>query len=225
MRLQELIECSGYIPKNEKEAKDPRWSRALSVDVGIHTMEQQLADIFPSKPIGSRRLQQITESLLITDVPNEDWLEGKVERAKERGYDSYNSPYFGTTTAYVRQPSHVNIPVDILKRIPGARQEQQKVRHNDLEAIMKIMDETGKLPLGDNGKEYLPFIGVAWNGEARVLEGNHRIMAAAKLGWTSLPIELKYFDGGERVKSGILYPEKIGLKEPEPGATIITNQD
>lgn len=63
MRLQELVECSGYIPKNETEAKDPRWSRALSVDVGIHTMEQQLADIFPSKPIGSSRLQQVTESI------------------------------------------------------------------------------------------------------------------------------------------------------------------
>jgi hypothetical protein len=28
-----LAECSGYIPKNKKEAKDPRWSNALTVDV------------------------------------------------------------------------------------------------------------------------------------------------------------------------------------------------
>lgn len=28
-----LLECSGYIPKNKKEAKDPRWSNALTVDV------------------------------------------------------------------------------------------------------------------------------------------------------------------------------------------------
>ena len=26
-------DASGYIPKNKKEAKDPRWSNALSVDV------------------------------------------------------------------------------------------------------------------------------------------------------------------------------------------------
>lgn len=26
-------ECSGYIPKNKKEAKDPRWSNSLTVDI------------------------------------------------------------------------------------------------------------------------------------------------------------------------------------------------
>ena len=26
-------DASGYIPKNKREAKDPRWSNALSVDV------------------------------------------------------------------------------------------------------------------------------------------------------------------------------------------------
>jgi hypothetical protein len=52
---------------------------------------------------------------------------------------------------------------------------------------------------------------VAYNGEAWVNEGNHRIMAAYRLNWQTLPIELRYFDGGERVKSGDMYPEKIGL--------------
>ena len=32
-----LVECSGYIPKNKKEAKDPRWSNALTVDVHPNT--------------------------------------------------------------------------------------------------------------------------------------------------------------------------------------------
>lgn len=35
-------ECSGYIPKNAKEAKDPRWSNALSVDVDIDTPNKNL---------------------------------------------------------------------------------------------------------------------------------------------------------------------------------------
>ena len=30
-------DASGYIPKNKKEAKDPRWSNALSVDVTPET--------------------------------------------------------------------------------------------------------------------------------------------------------------------------------------------
>jgi len=170
------------------------------------------------------RKKRTNESLLITDVPNEDWLQSKVDWAKKKGYDSFNSPYFGVTTAYVRQPSYIELPVDILKRIPGARQEQKNVRQKDLEAIMKIMKDTGELPQ-HNGKPYMPFIGVAYNGEARVLEGNHRIMAAAALGWKTLPVELKYFDGGERIESGILYPKKIGLQEPEPGSSVIINAD
>lgn len=32
-RERPVSECSGYIPKNKKEAKDPRWSNALTVDV------------------------------------------------------------------------------------------------------------------------------------------------------------------------------------------------
>jgi hypothetical protein len=91
------------------------------------------------------------------------------------------------------------------------RQEQQNVRQKDLDAIMQIMKDTEKLPLNNRGQEYVPFIVVAYNGEAWVNEGNHRIMAAARLGWNSLPIELKYYDGGERIKSGPLYPGKLGL--------------
>jgi hypothetical protein len=55
---------------------------------------------------------------------------------------------------------------------------------------------------------------VAYNGEAWVNEGNHRIMAAAKLGWSELPVEIKYFDGGEWIEDGPLYPPKIGLVLP-----------
>jgi hypothetical protein len=33
MRLREISEASGHIPKNDAEAKDPRWSNAITVDV------------------------------------------------------------------------------------------------------------------------------------------------------------------------------------------------
>jgi len=46
MRLQDLLECSGYIPQTEAEARDPRWSRALSVDVNMHTMDEQYKKLF-----------------------------------------------------------------------------------------------------------------------------------------------------------------------------------
>ena len=162
--------------------------------------------------VAADRGSPVNEAALITDVPREEWLENKIAYAKKRGRDRFGVPYMDSTTAYVKLPSHVVLPVSVLARIPGARGEQKNVRQGDLAAIMKIMQDTGKLPLDKRGEEYMPFIGVAWNGEPWVLEGNHRIMAADRLGWNTLPVELKYFDGGERVKSGLLYPGKIGLR-------------
>jgi hypothetical protein len=150
---------------------------------------------------------------LRVDVPNEEWLQDAIYYAKQKSPDRNGLPYMGKTTATVRS---VDVPVDILKRIPGMRREQQNVRQADLAAIIKIMSDTGKLPLGSHtGEEYKPFINVAYDGSAWVNEGNHRIMAAAKLGWKTLPVEISYFDGGERVKDGALYPGRIGLGDPQ----------
>jgi hypothetical protein len=149
----------------------------------------------------------VTEDLRV-DVPNEEWLDDQINYAIKRGRNSNGVPYMGKGTANARD---VRVPVSILKHIPGMSREQQNVRHNDLRAIMKIMQDTGQLPLGRDGTEYAPFINVAYNGEAWVNEGNHRIMAADKLGWDSLPVDIRYFDGGERIEHGPMYPAKIGL--------------
>ena len=153
----------------------------------------------------------VTESLRV-DVPNEEWLNDAIAYAKQKSPDRNGLPYMGKTTATVRQ---VEVPVMLLRRIPGMRNEQQNVRQADLAAIMKIMSDTGKLPLhAHTGEEYKPFINVAYDGSAWVNEGNHRIMAAYRLGFKTLPVEISYFDGGERVESGPMYPGKIGLGEP-----------
>ena len=150
----------------------------------------------------------ITEGLDV-DVPNEEWLDDAREYARGKARNQFGVPFMGKTTAYTTS-DHL-VPVAILKNLPGMRAEQSHVRHDDLRAITKIMQDTGKLPLTDRGKEYAPFINVAYNGEAWVNEGNHRIMAAAALGFKDLPVQIKYFDGGERIKDGPMYPERIGL--------------
>ena len=157
-------------------------------------------------------LQSVAEGLaenLNVDVPNEEWLQNAIDYAIQKSPDRNGLPYMGKTTATVR---NVEIPISILRRIPGMRREQSNVRHRDLAAIRKIMHTTGKLPLHTHTQEeYKPFINVAYDGSAWVNEGNHRIMAAYELGWPSLPVEISYFDGGERVESGAMYPSKIGL--------------
>jgi hypothetical protein len=100
-----------------------------------------------------------------------------------------------------------------LASLPGMRNEQMNVRKADLKWLMDYMERTGKLPPMGNSPdhEYLPYIMVAYNGEAWVNEGNHRIMAAYRLNWQDMPIEIRYFDGGERIENGPMAPGKIGL--------------
>jgi GNAT superfamily N-acetyltransferase len=155
---------------------------------------------------------ELNEATLSVDVPNEGWLQDKIEYAKSKGRNSFGVPYMGSTTAYVKgTPPQVRVVK--LSYIPGMRNEQHNVRRDDLNWLMDYMGRTGKLPPKgtDPNDEYLPYIMVAYNGEAWVNEGNHRIMAAYRLGWQTMPIELAYFDGGERVKDGDMYPAKIGL--------------
>ena len=166
------------------------------------------------KPIKSKGIvsRKIDEAKLSVDVPNEDWLQEKIDYAKSKGRNSYGVPYFGSTTAYV-QGTPPRARVMRLASLPGMKNEQMNVRKSDLKWLMDYMEKTGKLPPMGNSpdREYLPYIMVAYNGEAWVNEGNHRIMAAYRLNWQDMPIEIRYFDGGERIKTGPMAPEKIGL--------------
>jgi hypothetical protein len=155
---------------------------------------------------------ELNEAELSIDVPNEEWLQEKIDYAKRKGRNSFGVPYMGSTTAYV-QGTPLKARVMRLASLPGMRNEQTNVRQNDLKWLMDYMDRTGKLPPMKTSPddEYMPYIMVAYNGEAWVNEGNHRIMAAYRLNWQTMPIQLAYFDGGERVESGAMYPGKIGL--------------
>jgi hypothetical protein len=165
-------------------------------------------------------IKQLKEGTLSVDVPNEDWLADKIDYARSKGRNSYGVPYMGSTTAHVRgTPPRVR--VQRLASLPGMRDEQRNVRKDDLAWLMDYMDKNKRLPpMGSSpDQEYLPYIAVAYNGEAWVNEGNHRIMAAYRLNWPDMPVEIRYFDGGERVKDGPMYPGKIGLGEVDAPKT------
>lgn len=97
--LQALSEdASGYIPKNDKEAQDPRWSAALTKDVTTHTMRDQLAAFFPTAAPKGRQTQ-ITE--------------GQVGEAKYKGREvKLGKPIRGgnkKSYVYVRNPETGNV--------------------------------------------------------------------------------------------------------------------
>lgn len=150
-------------------------------------------------------LYSVPNTVIRSDIPNNDWLQSQVRYAIEKGRNNFGVPYMGSCTGFLK--SEVHVPLSVLTQLPGQRAEQSNVRPRDLDYLTNLMRDTGGLPL-ENGRPYKPFIQVAYNGEAWVNEGNHRIMAAAALGWTSLPVEIQYHDGGE-FADGPLSPTKL----------------
>lgn len=144
---------------------------------------------------------------LYTDNPGGNWLRDKRAASLEGGLNKFGNPArFGAVTGYFKG-RNVLVPVDVLSKVKGINAEQQNVRAKDLESIQKIMSDTGRLPQID-GEDYVPFITVYQDGTPYVNEGNHRIMAAKKLGFKYIPVEIRYFNGAEE-EDGILSPEKV----------------
>lgn len=56
-KISALKEASGYIPKNRREARDPRWSHALTVDVHTDTLKKEIKKFFPTKPPKTQQTQ------------------------------------------------------------------------------------------------------------------------------------------------------------------------
>jgi len=136
---------------------------------------------------------------LKTDVPNEYWLNEKRQETIDDGKNEHGIyRHMGKVTG--RFDGNVTVPVSVLAIIKGQRGEQRNVRNEDLDYLVKAM-AAGK----DVG---VPYIEVDQDGNPSVSEGNHRIMAAKKLGWKEMPVEIRYFNGGERVV-GPLQPDKI----------------
>lgn len=130
------------------------------------------------------------------DNPGGKWLEEERLRSEDAGTTRFGAPArFGATTGWFSQ--NLKLPVKKLSRVKGLRGEQSNVRHGDLAAIKKIMKDTGKLPLTESGREYAPFIQIGHDGRPWINEGNHRIMAAAELGISHIPVEVRYYSGGQ----------------------------
>ena len=151
----------------------------------------------PSERMESGERKSLTAPVFKQDLGSSGWLQEQIDYAKERGRNRYGVPYMGKITGSFK--GSINVPMSILSKLSGQRGEQSAKREDSLDYIRKNWDEVSKEP---------PYIEVAHNGEAWVSEGNHRIMVAAEKGLNSLPVEIRYFDGGQK-EDGPLKPEKI----------------
>jgi hypothetical protein len=99
------------------------------------------------------------------------------------------------------------VPTKKLARVEGLSGEQRNVRKDDLESLIEYMRVNGRLPpVSDDAREYAPFVNVDQMGKPWMNEGNHRVMAADRLGWEYLPTEVRYFNGAED-EAGSFDPE------------------
>jgi hypothetical protein len=149
-------------------------------------------------------LQQLAEAILQVDNPGGNWLRDHIDHIKQSGENQYGGPNrFGPVTGSFT--AHVLVPVKELVYVPGIMGEQNRTREDSMAYLVAQMEKTGKLPI-ENGKQYVPFIMVDYAGQPWINEGNHRIKAARYLKWKYLPIELRYFSGGEDME-GPLTPD------------------
>jgi len=134
-----------------------------------------------------------------TDNPGGGWLEHERERAKK-------SKLGGAVTAGFHEK--FQIPTKMLQGLRGMQGEHKirKITDPDVQKLMKAIKTEGI---------YSPiFINVEWDGEAMINEGNRRAMIARTLGMKTVPIELRYFAGGERIP-GAWHPDQL-VKKAKP---------
>ena len=131
------------------------------------------------------------------DIPDEDWLRDQVKYASGAGRNTFGVPRMSKITGSFSDS--IMVPTELATAAPGQRGEQSNVRTQSVDAIRKILCETGRMPTDANGNEDAPYIEVGYDGKPWVREGNHRIMAAAAEGWEYIPAQVRYFDGGQRL--------------------------
>lgn len=133
-----------------------------------------------------------------SDIPNEFWLNEKREDFVAAGNNEFGVPKsMGPVTGSFARV--LNLSVDLLVQVPGERGEQSKPRQDSLEYIRQNWAEVSKEPV---------YVEVAPDGKGWVSEGNHRIMVAQEKGVSSLPVEVRYFSGGERFATAFA-PDKL----------------
>lgn len=196
------------------------WNRAKSSPAGLGEVVGENIDprnwLKPRKAIVSRMAEDLGPyspgdmPKIIRDNPGGDWLTQKRKYAEAQGTKPSGAfKYPGELTA--SYDDTVYLPVSVLEKIPGENMEQYNVRQDSLDWLTKEMSEKKRLPTYEaGGKEYdnAPFITVDSRGRPFVTEGNHRIMVAKQLGWQYLPVEIRYFNGGE-LEDGPFNPKQL----------------
>jgi hypothetical protein len=117
------------------------------------------------------------------------WLLDKQEGAMESGDPTLLR---GSVTAWMGTQRRMLLPVSFLAKIPGARNEKRIPGEPQYDGLLAHIKKVGH----DIDQVHI-LVGVNHFGEAYVIEGNTSIAVAPKFGITALPVEFRWFNGGE----------------------------
>lgn len=148
-----------------------------------------------------------------SDIPNENWLKTKQDyadedarEARKRGRTVGFTPngFSGTVTANI----YVWLPTALVAELPGLNGEhlpgsEQRGRGVKARQLAPSMKHGYSLPKGGP-----VFVVVNHHGEAWIAEGNNRTALALKNQFEEIPVNVRYFNGGERA-DGPMSPERL----------------
>ena len=172
----------------------------------------QIKNVFDSK---SKRGFAASVPKLNQDLgPNDEWLKGKVKRAKENrkeyGHEGGTLGNLGGTegvTGWFETP--VELDPKALKDVKGLMGEETFRRSG------KKLDDL-KTSIAVEGYKPNPIlIHVREDGVPFITEGNHRLAEAIESGRNSILVEIKYLRGGQNAE-GLLNPNNLPIPQKEP---------
>jgi len=151
-----------------------------------------------------RKRNPVDEPLqIIYDQGNPRWLQEEQDYNRKQGQHRTGAGTliprrFGAVTAWLNRPAL--IPLPWIDDLPGLSGEERFVRQNDFDSLMSYMSVNNKLPPMSNGQQYVPMIQVWQDGRWYINEGNHRIKVAKALRWKCLPVDIRWYSGGENIQ-------------------------
>lgn len=147
---------------------------------------QTTAGVKSPKTVGKVDKGIALKDFVHQDNPGGSWLE-KQQRYAAEDY-AKGMKVNGAITAVARD---IELPISYLKDLKGLKNEVRKSGEYQYDELIKSVDKEGFR------KDSPILIGVNYKGEVFVIEGNTRIAVAKAKGIESIPVEVKYFAGGE----------------------------
>lgn len=147
------------------------------------------------------RLTELGDFGLKVNNPGGQWLADRQEDSLA-GRDPTLIGYEARVTAYFEQPMF--LPAQFVRGIPGARKEDRKPGDPQFDRLLPKVQKHGF----DFDSRNAVFVGVNQRGEAYVIEGNTRTAVAVHEGIPLIPVEVRYFNGGEAIE-GPYSPQNV----------------